>query len=108
MDKTERRAIKVEHRVAALRRKHERRVISLLAVSSFILIFGLISILPAIGGGVGYVPGLYGSTLLSEDAGGYVMTGILAFSAAVVITVLCIRHSDRKRQENNQNINDKE
>ena len=35
--------------------------------------------------------GMYGSILLHEDAGGYVLVGVISFSTAVMITVLCIR-----------------
>lgn len=44
-------------------------------------------------------PGLYGSMLL-EDAGGYVLVGVISFTAAVVLTVLCIHiREKRKRRE---------
>lgn len=33
---------------------------------------------------------LAGSSMLSENAGGYVLVAVLAFAAAVVITVLCM------------------
>lgn len=52
------------------------------------------------GGGTGHVPGFYGSALLYGDAGGYVLAGVLSFSAGVVITVLCIRCKKKQDQEN--------
>ena len=39
------------------------------------------------GFGPGMVPQMYGTTLLFEGAGGYVLVGVLAFAAAVLITV---------------------
>ena len=36
--------------------------------------------------------------LLHENAGGYVLVGVTAFTAAVVITVLCIRYRERTRK----------
>lgn len=43
--------------------------------------------------------GMYGSMLLHENAGGYVLVGVIAFTAAVIITVLCIRYAEKKRRE---------
>ena len=35
--------------------------------------------------------GVFGTRLLREDAGGYVLVAVVSFAAAVVITVLCFR-----------------
>lgn len=43
--------------------------------------------------------GMYGSMLLHENAGGYVLVGVIAFAAAVIITVVCIRYAEKKRNE---------
>ena len=40
--------------------------------------------------------GMYGSILLHEDAGGYVLVGVISFATAVMITVLCIRLRERE------------
>ena len=37
--------------------------------------------------------------LLREDAGGYVLVGVVCFAAAVVITALCIRLRNRENQK---------
>ena len=37
----------------------------------------------------------YGSFLLSSRAGGYVLVGVLAFIAGVVVTLLCLRYQNR-------------
>ena len=42
--------------------------------------------------------GMYGSILLHEDAGGYVLVGVISFSTAVMITVLCIRLREREHR----------
>ena len=42
---------------------------------------------------------MYGSILLYEDAGGYVLVGVISFIAAVVITVLCIKYRDWKKRK---------
>ena len=43
-------------------------------------------------------PGMYsGAALLFEDVGGYVLVGVLAFTAAVAITLFCINRRNRNR-----------
>ncbi|MBO4415926.1 MAG: hypothetical protein J5824_08110 [Lachnospiraceae bacterium] len=37
----------------------------------------------------------YGAFMLPEEAGGYIIVGVLCFAAAVVITLLCIRWRNR-------------
>ena len=39
--------------------------------------------------------------LLYEDAGSYVLDGVLSFAAAVHITVLCIRSREKTKKNNN-------
>jgi H+/Cl- antiporter ClcA len=99
---TEMRMTVVEHRVAVLRRKHEKRLAAILSMLCLMLTGSISGIASALAdGGQGYVPGLYGSTMLFENAGGYVLVGVLAFSAAVVITVLCIRYREKKKKDEN-------
>ena len=43
--------------------------------------------------------GVFGSMLLRQDAGGYVLVAIVSFAAAVVITVLCFRLRIRENQK---------
>ncbi|MEI3416710.1 MAG: hypothetical protein V8Q43_04015 [Christensenellaceae bacterium] len=43
--------------------------------------------------------GAFGAMLLREDAGGYVLVGVVCFAAAVVITALCIRLRSRENQK---------
>ena len=42
---------------------------------------------------------LFGAMLLREDAGGYVLVGVVSFAAAVVITALCFRLRNREKQK---------
>ena len=49
------------------------------------------------------VQGAYGATLLSDSAGGYVLVGVASFTAAAVLTVVCMRlHEREKREKNNE------
>ena len=44
------------------------------------------------------ISGMYGAVLLHEDVGGYIMVGLLAFIAAVIITILCVRFQEKRRK----------
>ena len=80
------------------RRKRESRALASLSAASVMLFFCLVGLGGIYGGGHrGTVPGLYGSTLLYEGAGGYVLVGVVAFAVAVVITVLCIRYRNKQK-----------
>ena len=43
--------------------------------------------------------GSFGTMLLREDAGGYVLVAVVSFAAAVVITALCFRLRIREKQK---------
>ena len=40
--------------------------------------------------------GVFGTRLLREDAGGYVLVGVVSFAAAAAITALCFRLRNRE------------
>ena len=42
---------------------------------------------------------VFGTRLLREDAGGYVLVAVVSFAAAVVITALCFRLKNRENQK---------
>ena len=42
--------------------------------------------------------GSFGAMLLREDAGGYVLVGVVSFAAAAVITALCFRLRNRENR----------
>ena len=46
--------------------------------------------------GIEGIYSVYGSFLLSDSVGGYVLVGVLCFAAAVIITLLCVRRCGRK------------
>ena len=50
------------------------------------------------------ITGMYGTILLHEDAGGYVLVAVISFTVAVVITALCIKF--RKRGQKSQDVED--
>ena len=101
MRNAEDRTALILRRMGALRRKRERRRDAGLTAVSFMLCVSLAGMFRALtdGGGTGHVPGMYGSALLYSSAGGYVLAGVLAFTAGVVITVLCFRHRHRTEEK---------
>ena len=42
--------------------------------------------------------GVFGAMLLREDAGGYVLVGVVSFAAAATITALCFRLRNRENR----------
>lgn len=46
----------------------------------------------------GTVPGSYGSILLVDGAGGYVLTAVSAFAFAAIFTAACINKREKEKQ----------
>lgn len=96
---TETRVAIVAQRVKVLRRKQENRLTAILSSLCVMLIGSLVWVLRIYrGSGQGHVAGLHGTTMMFEDAGGYVLVGVLAFITAVVITLLCIHYREKKKK----------
>ena len=105
---TETRVAMVARRVNVLHRKRENWLAATLSMLCLMPTASLTRAIGALGGrGQGSVTGLYGATMLFEDAGGYVLVGVLAFAAAVAITVLCIRHKGKRKMNDNQEDNER-
>ena len=43
----------------------------------------------------------YGSFMLPDEAGGYIIVGVLCFVLAVVITILCFKFKNKENENNN-------
>ena len=80
------------------RRRQRREAISLSAAC--MLLFAVLTQTAGtvVGPGQPEAWGVFGAMLLREDAGGYVLVAVVSFSAAAVITVLCIRLRNRETQ----------
>ena len=94
---TETRVCLVKQRVAEKRRRQEWRGIYRLSALCMTLFLSLVRMVGAVHGQPMEAPGMYGPILLHEDAGGYVLVGVISFTAAVVITALCIKLRERER-----------
>ena len=102
------RVLIARRRAAVLARRLERRTLGALGTACLALLAALISAFSALAGaGSAACGGMGGAMLLYEDAGGYVLVGVAAFTAAVLITVACIRIKRRspgaeKKEDNNE------
>ena len=101
MRNAEERAAMVTSRVRALERQRKMRETAGFAVLSVFLLLSLVTLLGQLGGGgAGTLSeGMAASSLLSENAGGYVLTAVAAFMAGVVITVTLRNKLDKQRTE---------
>ena len=89
---TARRVALVKQRVRENTRRRQRRGIYGLSAACMLLCAALMQTASTvIGPGQTAAWGVFGAMLLREDAGGYVLVGVVSFTAAAVITALCFR-----------------
>ena len=97
---TARRVALVKQRVRENTRRRQRRGIYGLSAACVLLCVVLMQTAGmVVGQGQPAAWGAFGAMLLREDAGGYVLVGVVCFAAAVVITVLCFRLRNRENQK---------
>ena len=95
---TARRVALVKQRVQENTRRRQRREVISLFAACMLLCAALMQTAGAVvGPGQTAAWGSFGAMLLREDAGGYVLVGVISFTAAVVITALCIKLRERER-----------
>ena len=82
------------------RRRQQRGIYGLSAVCMLLFAALMQTAVTVIGQGQPAAWDGFGAMLLQEDAGGYVLVGVVSFAAAVVITALCIRLRRRENQTN--------
>ena len=99
---TARRVVLVKKRAREIRRRRQRREVgSLSAVCMLLLAVLMRTADTVVGPGMAAAQGSFGAMLLRQDAGGYVLVGVVAFAAAVLLTAACMRlHERDKRKEN--------
>ena len=96
---TARRVALVKQRVREnTRRRQRREVISLSAACMLLFAVLMQAAGTVVGPGQPEAWGVFGAMLLREDAGGYVLVGVVCFAAAAAITALCIRLRNRENQ----------
>ena len=97
---TARRVALVKQRVRENTRRRKRRGIYGLSAACMLLFAVLTQAAgTVVGQGQTAAWGVFGAMLLREDAGGYVLVGVVCFAAAAAITALCIRLRSRENQK---------
>ena len=97
---TARRVALVKQRVRENTRRRQRRGIYGLSAACMLLFAVLTQAAgTVVGPGQTAAWGSFGTMLLREDAGGYVLVAVVSFAAAVVITALCFRLKIREKQK---------
>lgn len=97
---TARRVALVKQRVRENTRRRQRRGIYGLSAACMLLCAALMQTAgTVVGPGQPEAWGVFGAMLLREDAGGYVLVGVVSFTAAAVITALCFRLRIRENQK---------
>ena len=96
---TARRVALVKQRVQEnTRRRQRREVISLFAACMLLCAALMQTAGTVVGPGQPKAWGVFGSMLLRQDAGGYVLVAVVSFAAAA-ITALCFRLRNRENQK---------
>ena len=97
---TARRVALVKQRVRENTRRRQRRGIYGLSAACMLLCAVLTQAAgTVVGPGQTAAWGVFGAMLLREDAGGYVLVGVVSFAAAAAITALCFRLRIRENQK---------
>ena len=97
---TARRVALVKQRVRENNRRRQRRGIYGLSAACMLLFAVLMEAVGTVAGpGQTAAWGVFGAMLLREDAGGYVLVGVVCFAAAAAITALCFRLRNREKQK---------
>ena len=97
---TARRVALVKQRVRKNTRRRQRREAISLSAACMLLFAVLMQAADAFAvQGQTAAWGSFGAMLLREDAGGYVLVGVVSFAAAAAITALCFRLRNREKQK---------
>ena len=97
---TARRVALVKQRVRENTRRRQRREAISLSAACMLLFAALMQAADAFAvQGQTATWGVFGAMLLREDAGGYVLVGVVSFAAAAAITALCFRLRIRENQK---------
>ena len=100
MYNTARRVALVKQRVRENTRRRQRREAISLSAVCMLLCAALTQAADAFAvQGQTATWGSFGAMLLREDAGGYVLVGVVSFAAAAAITALCFRLRNRENQK---------
>ena len=97
---TARRVELVKRQIRKNTRRRQKRGIGRLSAVCMLLFAALMQTADrVVGQGQNAAWGGFGAMLLREDAGGYVLVGVVSFAAAAAITALCFRLRIRENQK---------
>ena len=97
---TARRVELVKRQIRKNTRRRQKRGIGRLSAVCMLLFAALMQTADrVVGQGQTAAWGGFGAMLLREDAGGYVLVGVVSFAAAAAFTVLCFRLRNRENQK---------
>ena len=97
---TARRVALVKQQVRENTRRKQRRGIYGLSAACMLLFAVLMETAgTVVGPGQTAAWGVFGAMLLREDAGGYVLVGVVSFAAAAAFTALCFRLRNRENRK---------
>ena len=97
---TARRVALVKQRVRENTRRRQRREVGGLSAVCLLLLAALMQAAgTVVAPGQTAAWGSFGAMLLRQDAGGYVLVGVVSFAAAAAITALCFRLRIRENQK---------
>ena len=105
MKTAEERVASLHERMRARERKQERRKTAV--IGSVCACLTVCLLLLIIGGSTAHssgTSGIYSGSMLLQNAGGYVLVGVISFAVAVVVTVICIRHQRNQKDRSNSNV----
>ena len=101
---TARRVALVKQRVRENTRRRQRREAISLSAAWMLLCAALMQAAgTVVGPGQPEAWGVFGTMLLRQDAGGYVLVAVVSFAAAAVITALCFRLHEREKRNGESN-----
>ena len=101
MQTVDERTNRVLARTSMLRQRSQRRMTSILSGMSACLAVVLMALIVSYGGLHEINASGESAALLLEGAGGYVLVAVVAFSIAVVATVLIMRNQEKLRKSQN-------
>ena len=81
------------------RRKQQREICGLSAACMLLFAALMQTASTVVGPGQSAARGVFGAMLLREDAGGYVLVGVVSFAAAAAFTALCFRLRNRENRK---------
>lgn len=95
---TAERVRRVKSQIQEIKCKRKKQMINSLFAFCTFLLFSLVGIIGLMTGRTsGVVQGSYGAMMLFEAAGSYVLVGLISFTLAVIITLICIRYKEKNK-----------